>query len=130
MNGKRIILILTGLVLVGYLGHWHLYKRSIDVLNDAWYENEYLEKQIDGVLTSLNEYENNQLFDRTLPPSFSGKKTECKNHPLNSDCQLLKADKDLLPVQAFSGHKYSSVTEHYKQTHVEVLKQAVLKHHP
>lgn len=91
MDGKRIILILTGLVLVGYLGYWHLYKRSIDVLNDAWYENEYLEKQIDGVLTSLNEYENNQIFDRTLPPSFSGKKIEHKNHPPNGDCQPFKS---------------------------------------
>ena len=43
---------------------------------------------------------------------------------------LLKAGKDLRLVQAFAGHKYPSATEKYKQTQVEALKQAVLKHHP
>ena len=43
---------------------------------------------------------------------------------------LLKSGNDLRVVQAFAGHKYPSATERYKQTQVEELKQAVLKHHP
>lgn len=44
--------------------------------------------------------------------------------------QMLKAGRDVRVVQVFAGHKYPSATERYKQTHVEELKAAVLKHHP
>lgn len=43
---------------------------------------------------------------------------------------LLKAGNDLRIVQTFAGHKYPSATENYKQTHLEELKNQVLKHHP
>lgn len=43
---------------------------------------------------------------------------------------LLKQGKDLRLVQAFSGHKYPSATELYKQTEVELLKTQILKYHP
>ncbi len=43
---------------------------------------------------------------------------------------LLKDGKDLRVVQAFAGHKYPSTTERYKQTHVEELKEQILKYHP
>jgi len=44
--------------------------------------------------------------------------------------QLLKEGRDVRVVQVFAGHKYPSATERYKQTQVEELKAAVLKHHP
>ena len=44
--------------------------------------------------------------------------------------QLLKAGRDVRVVQIFAGHKYPSATERYKQSQVEELKAAVLKHHP
>ena len=43
---------------------------------------------------------------------------------------LLKQGHDLRLVQAFAGHKYPSATEKYKQTHLEELKNQVLKFHP
>lgn len=43
---------------------------------------------------------------------------------------LLKSGKDLRLVQTFAGHRWPSTTEKYKQTHVEELKEAVLKYHP
>jgi integrase/recombinase XerD len=43
---------------------------------------------------------------------------------------LLKAGNDLRIVQAFAGHKHPSTTEKYKQTHLEELKNQVLKFHP
>ncbi len=43
---------------------------------------------------------------------------------------LLKSGNDLRLVQAFAGHKYPSTTENYKQTHLEELKNQVLKFHP
>jgi len=43
---------------------------------------------------------------------------------------LLKSGNDLRIVQAFAGHKYPSATENYKQTHLEELKNQVLKFHP
>lgn len=43
---------------------------------------------------------------------------------------LLKSGNDLRIVQTFAGHKYPSATENYKQTHLEELKNQVLKFHP
>lgn len=43
---------------------------------------------------------------------------------------LLKSGVDLRLVQVFAGHKNPSTTEKYKQTNVELLKQAIQKHHP
>jgi site-specific recombinase XerD len=43
---------------------------------------------------------------------------------------LLKSGKDLRLVQTFAGHRKPSTTEKYKQTHVEELKEAVMKFHP
>ncbi|WP_199223371.1 tyrosine-type recombinase/integrase [Brumimicrobium oceani] len=43
---------------------------------------------------------------------------------------LLKSGNDLRVVQVFSGHKYPSATEKYKQTNVEELKKEVQKYHP
>jgi integrase/recombinase XerD len=43
---------------------------------------------------------------------------------------LLKSGNDLRIVQAFAGHKHPSTTEKYKQTHLEELKNQVLKFHP
>lgn len=43
---------------------------------------------------------------------------------------LLKSGNDLRIVQVFSGHKYPSATERYKQTNVEELKKQVQKYHP
>jgi len=43
---------------------------------------------------------------------------------------LLKQGKDLRLVQVFAGHKYPSATEKYKQSHLEELKNQVLKFHP
>jgi integrase/recombinase XerD len=42
----------------------------------------------------------------------------------------LKTGMDLRFVQHFSGHKYPSATEQYKQSKVEELKQGVHKYHP
>ena len=44
--------------------------------------------------------------------------------------QMLKAGRNVRVVQVFAGHKYPSATERYKQSQVEELKAAVLKHHP
>lgn len=43
---------------------------------------------------------------------------------------LLKEGKDLRVAQVFAGHKNPSSTEKYRQTGLEELKAAVLKHHP
>lgn len=43
---------------------------------------------------------------------------------------LLKSGNDLRVVQVFAGHKTPSTTEKYKQTNVELLKQAIQKYHP
>jgi hypothetical protein len=43
---------------------------------------------------------------------------------------LLKQKKDLRVVQVFAGLKKPSSTERYRQTGLEELKAAVLKHHP
>ncbi len=43
---------------------------------------------------------------------------------------LLKEGKDLRVVQVFAGHKKPSSTEKYRQTGLEELKAAILKHHP
>jgi integrase/recombinase XerD len=43
---------------------------------------------------------------------------------------LLKQNHDLRVVQSFAGHKYPSTTEKYKQTNVELLKNAIEQHHP
>ena len=43
---------------------------------------------------------------------------------------LLKSGNDLRIVQVFAGHKYPTATEKYKQTHLEELKNQVLKFHP
>lgn len=43
---------------------------------------------------------------------------------------LLKEGKDLRVVQAFAGHKKPTATERYRQTGLEALKNAILKHHP
>ncbi len=45
-------------------------------------------------------------------------------------CNLLKAKNDLRIVQVFAGHKYPSTTERYKQTHLEELKNELIKFHP
>jgi integrase/recombinase XerD len=45
-------------------------------------------------------------------------------------CNLLKAKNDLRIVQTFAGHKYPSTTERYKQTHLEELKNELIKFHP
>lgn len=43
---------------------------------------------------------------------------------------LLTQGHDLRVVQVFAGHKTPGTTERYKQTHVEQLKNAILKYHP
>jgi integrase/recombinase XerD len=43
---------------------------------------------------------------------------------------LLKSGNDLIILQAFSGQKYPSATEKYKQTQFEELKKQVIKYHP
>jgi integrase/recombinase XerD len=45
-------------------------------------------------------------------------------------CNLLKAKNDLRIVQTFAGHKYPTTTERYKQTHLEELKNELIKFHP
>ncbi len=45
-------------------------------------------------------------------------------------CNLLKSGNDLRIVQAFAGHKHPTATENYKQTHLEELKNQILKFHP
>jgi len=61
---------------------------------------------------------------------FPERKLNAKTIRQSVIANLLKSGNDLRVVQAFAGHKYPSTTERYKQTQVEVLKQAVLKHHP
>jgi integrase/recombinase XerD len=43
---------------------------------------------------------------------------------------LLKQGADLRVVQVYAGHKSPGTTEKYKQSGVELLKQAIDKHHP
>ena len=61
---------------------------------------------------------------------FPARKLNAKTIRQSVIANLLKSGNDLRVVQAFAGHKYPSATEKYKQTQVEALKQAVLKHHP
>ena len=61
---------------------------------------------------------------------FPDRKLNAKTIRQSVIANLLKSGNDLRVVQTFAGHKYPSATERYKQTQVEQLKQAVLKHHP
>ena len=61
---------------------------------------------------------------------FPDRKLNAKTIRQSVITNLLKEGKDLRLVQAFAGHKYPSATEKYKQTHIEHLKQQVLKYHP
>ena len=67
---------------------------------------------------------------RSFKERYPGRKVNAMSIRQSVIANLLKSDKDLRVVQAFAGHKYPSATEQYKQTQVEALKQAVLKHHP
>ncbi|MGD1843400.1 MAG: tyrosine-type recombinase/integrase [Thermonemataceae bacterium] len=61
---------------------------------------------------------------------FPNRKLNAKTIRQSVITNLLKSGKDLRLVQAFAGHKYPSSTEKYKQSHLEALKNQVLKYHP
>ena len=61
---------------------------------------------------------------------FPGKKLNPNTIRQSVICNLLKAKNDLRIVQVFAGHKYPSTTERYKQTHLEELKNELIKFHP
>jgi hypothetical protein len=73
----------------------------------------------------------NLYFTRT-DHEFKLAKTSRKKLPAGTSVitNLLKQKKDLRVVQVFAGHKKPSSTERYRQTGLEELKAAVLKHHP
>jgi len=66
----------------------------------------------------------------SLKHLFPNRKLNAKTIRQSVITNLLKQGKDLRLVQTFAGHKYPSTTEMYKQTHVEELKNQVLKYHP
>ena len=67
---------------------------------------------------------------RRFKGCYPGRKVNAISIRQSVIANLLKSGNDLRVVQTFAGHKYPSATERYKQTQVEQLKQAVLKHHP
>lgn len=55
---------------------------------------------------------------------------QCKTIRQSVIANLLKKGADLRVVQVFAGHKSPGTTERYRQTDVDALKAAVVKHHP
>jgi integrase/recombinase XerD len=66
----------------------------------------------------------------TFKPLFPDRNLNAKTIRQSVITNLLKQKKDLRVVQVFAGHKKPSSTERYRQTGLEELKAAVLKHHP
>jgi integrase/recombinase XerD len=66
----------------------------------------------------------------TFKNHFPDKNLNAKTIRQSVIANLLKEGKDLRVVQVFAGHKNPSSTEKYRQTGLEELKAAVLKHHP
>ena len=58
---RLVIIMLVGVLglLIIYLGFWYKYKKSMDEVNRDWYQKEYVGKEINGVLKSINEFEDN-----------------------------------------------------------------------
>lgn len=67
---------------------------------------------------------------RSYRNKLSGRKVNATTIRQSVISNLLKQGHDLRIVQSFTGHKYASTTEQYKQTNVEQLKQAINLHHP
>lgn len=61
---------------------------------------------------------------------FADKELTCQTIRMSVTRNLLKEDKDVRIVQAYTGHKSSGTTEKYKQSHAEELKAEIQKHHP
>lgn len=66
----------------------------------------------------------------TVKPLYPDRNLNAKTIRQSVIANHLKEGKDLRVVQAFAGHKKPSATERYRQTGLEELKAAVLKHHP
>ena len=56
---KRLMLIVIVVALGFYLNFWYRYKKSMNEVNSDWYEKEYVEKEIEGVLKSITEFNDN-----------------------------------------------------------------------
>ena len=85
------------------------------------------------IISKLGTEENGEgigYIIETCRHLFPDRKLNAKTIRQSVITNLLKEGKDLRLVQAFAGHKYPSATEKYKQTHIEHLKQQVLKYHP
>ena len=85
------------------------------------------------IISKLGTEENGEgigYIIETCRHLFPDRKLNAKTIRQSVITNLLKEGKDLRLVQAFAGHKYPSTTEKYKQTHIEHLKQQVLKYHP
>lgn len=67
---------------------------------------------------------------RSFKNKFKGRKVNVTTIRQSVITNLLKAGNNLRIVQVFAGHKYPSTTEKYKQTNVELLKNAIALHHP
>ena len=68
------------------------------------------------ISTQQRKYPNRKLNPKTIRQSVI--------------TNLLKQGKELRSTQLFAGHKNPSSTERYRQTNLESLKAAILKHHP
>ena len=85
------------------------------------------------IISKLGTAENGEGISylmETFRDKFPGRKLNAQTIRQSVITNLLKQGKDLRLVQAFSGHKYPSTTEQYKQTRVEELKNQILKYHP
>lgn len=85
------------------------------------------------IISKLGTEENGEgigYIIETCRHLFPDRKLNAKTIRQSVITNLLKEGKDLRIVQTFAGHKYPSATEKYKQTHIEHLKQQVLKYHP
>ena len=85
------------------------------------------------IISKLGTAENGEGISylmETFRDKFPGRKLNAQTIRQSVITNLLKQGKDLRLVQAFSGHKYPSTPEQYKQTRVEELKNQILKNHP
>lgn len=69
-------------------------------------------------------------FIETFKPLFPDRKLNARTIRQSVIANLLKSGKDLRVVQVFAGHKKASTTEGYRQSGLDELKAALMKHHP
>ncbi|MFD0767116.1 hypothetical protein ACFQZI_19835, partial [Mucilaginibacter lutimaris] len=91
-----------------------------------------LQSRSERLFTGRHDIEN--LQNNLLHLSYALKKINPKyKHAVQIRQSVITEwlkEKDLRTVQYMAGHRYVSSTERYRESNLEELKEALLKHHP